>query len=187
MKPSDIRFLAVLVAMLAGGIIIFLLRNQSQQKKAVTVVASALTDTVSYRKTDNGQTVASTRTLVIDHSSAIALPEVRRINEELGFKIKHLESVINSRFIATGTIQSPAQKSDSLITFSDGYLSATVQLSDSSTLAYSYGDSLTAIVHLVKVGKWWKPWTWGKKESKTDVLFSNPNAKAVSVRSIIVK
>ena len=130
----------------------------------------------------------------------LILADNKEIKEQVG-KLARLQYYNQSAFSSTGTVTNQVNteyhlRDSHLLVYdtirkyhySDGYLDMNCQdINGLSSCTYAYTDTVETVVFLRPLGKWYQFWKWGKKESLTEVTFSNPNAKPVKVKSVLRK
>ncbi len=126
------------------------------------------------------------------------LGENKQLKEQIGGKLSKLQNLIQTEFESNGNFTTFIRDSIiykdsvhvdhlSVFTYSDKNLTQGCQiLNNQVSCQYTYQDSVTAIVYMKKMWKWYQFWKWGKRESTTEIRFSNPNTKATNVKSIII-
>lgn len=150
---------------------------------------------VKYLEGENGRIISRNKTLVASVETIKALPDAEEIKKLTG-KIDRLQALVNTKFTAKNNFTTPLRdtviKHDTVykpartFTFNDNFLNLNCVVGDSANCGYSYTDSVTSVTHRQRRYPRWQFWR-GKKDEYTDFYFKNPNAKAVYIRSVLVK
>jgi hypothetical protein len=153
---------------------------------------------VKYYQNKKGQTVAqvSTNNVSLETFKHIYASQISDLRSEIG-NLKNLQAIINTGLRANGRFSTIVRDSTIYDTvpvrtfaYGDGFLELRCMLTDSAACQYSYSDSVSVLVRLVKPAnwRWYNPVSWFyQKESITTVTFKNPSAKPTHVQSFFIK
>lgn len=186
---------------------VYLYRELHVQKQKVKEVSQALTlsnQETEYFKSVNGTTIAQVKSIQGSVSViSIALGEQKDLIEKKFGSLNKLQEYVSAGIVSSGHIYTTIRDSTVFDTIkaktfnlNDGYLSMRcLQIEDSLSCPYTYKDTLELAI---KLNRNWRRFQFMKRRELrkkgfdkwspvTQVLFSNPNSKAVNVKSYIIK
>lgn len=170
------------------------LKLKNEAYKSLEIQQSA----VKYYQNKKGQTVAqvSTNNVSLETFKHIYASQISDLRSEIG-NLKNLQAIVKTGLRANGRFSTIVRDSTIYDTiavrtfaYGDGFLSLQCMLTDSAACQYSYTDSVSVLVRLVKPAnrRWYNPISWFyQKESITQVTFKNPSARATHVQSFFIK
>ena len=148
----------------------------------------AMCDTASKWKTKSGQLATKTKNMevTIKELNALYAGATEEI-KDLNIKIKNLEAY--QKGVITKTIHDTIRLHDTIVddhvyrtgTYKDGCVEMLFTITDTDAL-FDMMETDVIVVYITreKVGKWWKFWTWPRKEIYTTTATSTcPNTEVI--------
>lgn len=199
MNKFEIILIAVFVALIGSSVYLYNKLQKSENLKNEAYKSLEIQQSaVKYYQNKKGQTVAqvSTNNVSLETFKHIYASQISDLRSEIG-NLKNLQAIVNTGLRANGRFSTIVRDSTIYDTiavrtfaYGDGFLSLQCMLTDSAACQYSYTDSVSVLVRLVKPANWrfYNPFSWFcQKESITTVTFKNPSAKPSYVQSILIK
>lgn len=148
-------------------------------------------DTIHYYLNENGRLVSEKKAAEVRANELRALyPQIyKSITNDLNIRMRDLKAYMESEFKVTGTGTSEVhnhynnQSGVKEITSRDGYLDYSGVIIDSVTAKYSY--TYTDTIKQTISAK--RRWFFGNESLYGSAVLSNPNAKIIGGKSVLIK